>query len=206
MFLLSAALALSMQTAATAPSTVHLLVPSGHKCRLLVEGVEASEAEFRRMARRWHAYQPEVHFNVDPDARYACVDRALTLVKRADLNRLGFIGNEQLTETPLKLEIRLNGDSCDSLIEGVSLASMEGQTVIAEAARTEKFIAITGMHDAPYRCIGGLIFEMQKAGYVVNFTPEAAAEGALVYAIPQSRAGGRKIGFIGKEQYEEDAK
>ncbi|MES2754759.1 MAG: biopolymer transporter ExbD [Pseudomonadota bacterium] len=39
--------------------------------------------------------EPELHFQPDPQARYAVVDRVLAVVKRAEVTKLGFIGNEQ---------------------------------------------------------------------------------------------------------------
>ena len=39
--------------------------------------------------------EPELHFQPDPQARYEVVDRVLAIVKRANVNKLGFVGNEQ---------------------------------------------------------------------------------------------------------------
>lgn len=39
--------------------------------------------------------EPELHFQPDPQARYEVVDRTLAVVKRANVSKLGFIGNEQ---------------------------------------------------------------------------------------------------------------
>ena len=39
--------------------------------------------------------EPELHFQPDPAAKYAVVDRVLAVVKRAEITKLGFIGNEQ---------------------------------------------------------------------------------------------------------------
>jgi biopolymer transport protein ExbD len=39
--------------------------------------------------------EPELHFQPDPEARYEVVDRTLAVIKRADVSKLGFIGNEQ---------------------------------------------------------------------------------------------------------------
>ena len=39
--------------------------------------------------------EPELHFQPDPQARYAVVDRVLAVIKRAEITKLGFIGNEQ---------------------------------------------------------------------------------------------------------------
>ena len=39
--------------------------------------------------------EPELHFQPDPQARYEVVDQALALIKRTNVTKLGFIGNEQ---------------------------------------------------------------------------------------------------------------
>ena len=39
--------------------------------------------------------EPELHFQPDPQARYDVVDRVLAIIKRANVTKLGFIGNEQ---------------------------------------------------------------------------------------------------------------
>jgi biopolymer transport protein ExbD len=39
--------------------------------------------------------EPELHFQPDPTARYEKVDQVLAIVKRANVSKLGFVGNEQ---------------------------------------------------------------------------------------------------------------
>ncbi|MCD2325246.1 biopolymer transporter ExbD [Sphingomonas sp. IC-56] len=39
--------------------------------------------------------EPELHFQPDPSARYDVVDRVLAIIKRANVSKLGFVGNEQ---------------------------------------------------------------------------------------------------------------
>ena len=39
--------------------------------------------------------EPELHFQPDPQARYAKVDEILAVIKRSGVAKLGFIGNEQ---------------------------------------------------------------------------------------------------------------
>ncbi len=39
--------------------------------------------------------QPELHFQPDANARYEKVDLVLAVVKRANVSKLGFVGNEQ---------------------------------------------------------------------------------------------------------------
>ncbi|RHW17906.1 biopolymer transporter ExbD [Sphingomonas gilva] len=39
--------------------------------------------------------EPELHFQPDANARYDVVDRTLAVIKRTEITKLGFIGNEQ---------------------------------------------------------------------------------------------------------------
>ena len=39
--------------------------------------------------------EPELHFQPAPQARYAKVDSVLAIIKRANVTKLGFVGNEQ---------------------------------------------------------------------------------------------------------------
>jgi biopolymer transport protein ExbD len=39
--------------------------------------------------------EPELHFQPDPGARYETVDQVLAIIKRANVAKLGFVGNEQ---------------------------------------------------------------------------------------------------------------
>jgi biopolymer transport protein ExbD len=39
--------------------------------------------------------EPELHFQPDPTAKYEVVDRVLAVIKRSNVTKLGFIGNEQ---------------------------------------------------------------------------------------------------------------
>jgi len=39
--------------------------------------------------------EPELHFQPDPQARYEVVDEVLAVIKRANVTKMGFIGNEQ---------------------------------------------------------------------------------------------------------------
>jgi biopolymer transport protein ExbD len=42
--------------------------------------------------------EPELHFQPDAAAKYDRVDQVLAIVKRANVSKLGFIGNEQYRE------------------------------------------------------------------------------------------------------------
>ena len=38
--------------------------------------------------------EPELHFQPDPLAKYELVDQVLAIIKRSQITKLGFIGNE----------------------------------------------------------------------------------------------------------------
>ena len=40
---------------------------------------------------------PELHLQPEPNARYALVDEVLAITKRAHVEKMGFVGNEQYT-------------------------------------------------------------------------------------------------------------
>ncbi len=57
-------------------------------------------ADDRTLAATLHASeamrpQPELHLRPDPMARYARVDEVLAMTKRANVKRMGFVGNER---------------------------------------------------------------------------------------------------------------
>ncbi|MCW3838035.1 ExbD/TolR family protein [Sphingomonas canadensis] len=39
--------------------------------------------------------EPELHFQPDPQARYEVVDFVLSIIKRSNITKLGFVGNER---------------------------------------------------------------------------------------------------------------
>ena len=39
--------------------------------------------------------EPELHFQPDPSAKYEKVDKILAIIKRSEVTKLGFVGNEQ---------------------------------------------------------------------------------------------------------------
>ena len=40
---------------------------------------------------------PELHLRPDPASRYAVVDDVLAMIKRGQVKKFGFVGNEQYT-------------------------------------------------------------------------------------------------------------
>jgi hypothetical protein len=82
-----------------ARAIVRIVVPPG-RCRMSVDGRPMTFAHFRIRARRWAVTQPDVHFEPSPRASYRCVYHVLGEIRRANLTRLGFIGNEALSEKP----------------------------------------------------------------------------------------------------------
>lgn len=80
---------------------VSITIPAG-RCRIAVDGRAVTLARLRKEAARWKETQPEVHFLPSPEAEYRCVDRVLRVLRGASLAKLGFIGNEESPEEPLK--------------------------------------------------------------------------------------------------------
>jgi len=39
--------------------------------------------------------EPELHFQPDAQARYDTVDRVLSIIRKSEVNKMGFVGNEQ---------------------------------------------------------------------------------------------------------------
>ena len=48
---------------------------------------------------RQMAPQPELHLNPEPDARHGDVDRVLSIIKREQISKFGFVGNEKYLNT-----------------------------------------------------------------------------------------------------------
>ena len=59
-------------------------------------GVALSEAELRYLLARTQRMSPvpELHLRPDAQARYEVVDRVLALIKREEVRKVGFVGNE----------------------------------------------------------------------------------------------------------------
>ena len=60
-------------------------------------GVPVDEVTLRQYLEQTKTIQPEpeLHFQPDPQARYESVDKTLAVIKRSNVGKLGFIGNEQ---------------------------------------------------------------------------------------------------------------
>jgi biopolymer transport protein ExbD len=63
---------------------------------ILWNGTALSDPELRYLlaATRRMRPEPELHLRPDPESRYEVVDRVLGLIKRAQVSRVGFVGNE----------------------------------------------------------------------------------------------------------------
>jgi biopolymer transport protein ExbD len=60
-------------------------------------GVSINEVQLAQYLDQTRAMkpEPELHFQPDPMARYEVVDKTLAVIKRSNITKLGFIGNEQ---------------------------------------------------------------------------------------------------------------
>ena len=98
MFLMSAALALGMQTAQPVIVTI-----SGRadQCTYQVDGTTLSEAAFKERAREWIAPQREVHIRAaGGDTPYRCIGKSIYLVQQAGVKVVGFISQPTDPEVP----------------------------------------------------------------------------------------------------------
>jgi biopolymer transport protein ExbD len=64
--------------------------------QILWNGTRISEAELRYelAATRRMRPEPELHLRPDAHSRYEVVDRVLAIIKRAQVRKVGFVGNE----------------------------------------------------------------------------------------------------------------
>lgn len=76
-----------------APNIVKLGVPPG-PCTVTVNGKQVSFDELARRIPDWVKTEAEVHFQPDPAAEFDCVDRALGELRKGNVTKLGFVGNE----------------------------------------------------------------------------------------------------------------
>jgi len=75
------------------PGAVHLTILP--RCRIWVDARRVALRDLPPIARRWARDDIEIHFQPSPRARFQCVDAVLSVLKKANLAKLGFIGNEQ---------------------------------------------------------------------------------------------------------------
>lgn len=76
------------------PADVHLVVPVG-ACRAFLDGKRVPFAELRARLKPLADAGADIHFQPDPKARYACVDRVLAVLRTLPRSKIGFIGNER---------------------------------------------------------------------------------------------------------------
>lgn len=72
-------------------SVVQLAILPG-PCHVAVNGKPVSLSRLPGETRKWKK-DAEIHFEPDPRAEAACVDRVLKIVKASGRGRLGFVGN-----------------------------------------------------------------------------------------------------------------
>ena len=85
-----------------APAPVELVNPTRNEVAITRSGAilwngqpvtKAQLASLLGVARQLHP-EPELHLRPDAGARYALVDEVLAMTKRAQVTRMGFVGNE----------------------------------------------------------------------------------------------------------------
>ena len=93
-------LAIALMAVSPPPAThrdSHLRVDA--RCHITLDRRPVPFARLHRELMRLHRYRPkpDLHFQPDRNASYKCVDRVLTVIKRSEITKIGFIGNEQYT-------------------------------------------------------------------------------------------------------------
>jgi biopolymer transport protein ExbD len=81
------------------PPEVHVLAMDGAG-RLAWDGVPLGEAALPARLAGFKARGPDVelHFRAEGETRYEDFDRVLAVLKRAEIERLGFVGNERFVQ------------------------------------------------------------------------------------------------------------
>ena len=75
------------------------------------------------------------------------------------------------TEQPVRIEATWAGEQCGLRFEGKLLDRDALESLAKDWARDKREVHIHGKDDVPYRCVGGTIFTVQKAGVVrIGFT------------------------------------
>lgn len=77
--------------------TTHLL-SIDRQGALFWDGAAISDAALPAMLERLQGDDAVLHLQTDPQARYERFDSILAVVKRANIGKLGFVGNEPLTD------------------------------------------------------------------------------------------------------------
>src|SRR4249919_1306114 len=83
-------------TACSRPNATRNEVAITRGGAILWNGVALSEAELRYQLATTQRMSPvpELHLRPDAEARYEVVDRVLALIKREEVRKVGFVGNE----------------------------------------------------------------------------------------------------------------
>jgi len=66
---------------------------------------------------------------------------------------------------PVRIEVSREGEACVTRVIGAPLAPVPLEQAAREWARKGWPVRIVGLADTPYRCAGGTIFALQRAGY-----------------------------------------
>ena len=62
------------------------------------DGARVADAQLPALLARVEKDDAELHLKTDPETRYERFDAVLATIKRANITRLGFIGNERLAD------------------------------------------------------------------------------------------------------------
>jgi biopolymer transport protein ExbD len=69
------------------------------------------------------------------------------------------------TDEPVRIDVARSGEACVTSIDGAPVGPKQLEQATREWARKGWPVHIAGPADTPYRCVGGTIFALQRAGY-----------------------------------------
>ena len=81
------------------PSSNLLVVKADGSLRWNGMAISRHELTQELAIARQLAPQPELHLQPEPDARHGDVDRVLAIIKREQISKFGFVGNEKYVNT-----------------------------------------------------------------------------------------------------------
>jgi biopolymer transport protein ExbD len=83
-----------MLLAQDVPAEVHLVIPRG-ACRLVLDGKAVPFSELRARLKPLADAGADIHFQPDPKAHYACVEKVLAILRGLPGARRGIVGHER---------------------------------------------------------------------------------------------------------------
>lgn len=68
-------------------------------------------------------------------------------------------------DAPVQIVLKASSEGCTTMVDGAHVDQEALEAHAIRWARSGRSVELSGDAEAPYRCIGGLIFALQKAGF-----------------------------------------